>query len=346
MWHINRGARLSRVKVLIDTDFAGDTDDACAVALVLGTADVELIAATTVADPDGMRAGYLDYFLRLAGRDLPTAAGAGTSLTTGKPTGGFPDHAKYWGNVEVTPPPGPEAAAVELLEASVDASATIVAIGPYTNLALLAAARPGLLEGARVVLMGGWITPTRPGLPPWGPNRDWNVQCDTTAAETTFGAAGKLTLVTLPASLDATLRQRDIDRLYASGPIGQLLARQAKAHSDERDMRQFGRAHPGLPDDLLNFQYDVVACAVAVGMPLAVLEDLVLAPRRDDGLLRFEARQGGRTVTTTTNVNGDTLNGIWLASINRADAGAWPQDYRPLQQAWTAQQYDARIPEA
>jgi pyrimidine-specific ribonucleoside hydrolase len=326
MWHINLGARLSRVKVLIDTDFAGDTDDACAVALVLGTADVELIAATTVADPDGMRAGYLDYFLRLAGRDLPTAAGAGTSLTTGKRTGGLPDHAKYWGNVEVTPPPGPEAAAVELLEASVDASATIVAIGPYTNLALLAAARPGLLEGARVVLMGGWITPTRPGLPPWGPNRDWNVQCDTTAAETTFGAAGKLTLVTLPASLDATLRQRDIDRLYASGPIGQLLARQAKAHSDERDMRQFGRAHPGLPDDLLNFQYDVVACAVAVGMPLAVLEDLVLAPRRDDGLLRFEARQGGRTVTTTTNVNGDTLNGIWLASINRADAGAWPQE--------------------
>lgn len=147
-----------------------------------------------------------------------------------------------------------------------------------------------------------------------------------TAAETVFGAAGELTLVTLPATLDAPLRRRDIDRLHAPGPLCRLLVRQAKAHGDEHHMREFGRAHPGLPDDLLNFQYDVVACAVAVGMPLAVLEDLVLAPRRDDGLLRFEARQGGRTVTTTTNVNGDTLNGIWLASINRADAGAWPQE--------------------
>ena len=66
------GAKLSRVKVHIDTDFAGDTDDACAVALILGAVDVELTAVTTVADPDGMRAGYLDHFLRVADRDVPT----------------------------------------------------------------------------------------------------------------------------------------------------------------------------------------------------------------------------------------------------------------------------------
>ena len=312
------------MKVHIDTDFAGDTDDACAVALILGAVDVELTAVTTVADPDGMRAGYLDHFLRVSDRDVLTAAGAGSSLTTGRPMGGLPDHATYWGDADVAPRPGPVAAAVELLEGSVEAGATIVGIGPYTNLALLERARPGLLAEARVVLMGGWIAPPLPSLPPWGPEMDWNVQCDTRAAETIFGAAGELSLVTLPATLDAPLRERDIDRLQASGPIGQLLARQAKAHGEEHNMRDLGRAHPGLPDDLLNFQYDVVASAVAAGMPIAVLRDLFLVPRLEDGVLRFEESKTGRSVTTTTNVDGETLNETWLTSIERADASAQP----------------------
>ena len=51
----------------LDTDFAGDTDDACALAMVLGWPDTELVGITTTADPGGLRAGYLAYFLGLAG---------------------------------------------------------------------------------------------------------------------------------------------------------------------------------------------------------------------------------------------------------------------------------------
>ena len=305
------------MRIHVDTDFAGDTDDACAVALLLGASGVELTGITTVADPDGRRAGYLDHFLRLAGRDVATAAGAGRSLSTGDEMGGLPDHATYWGSVDVPPRPGPVDAAVELLAAGVEAAATIVAIGPYTNLGLLATARPGLLGTASVVLMGGWITSPRPGLPQWGPAMDWNVQCDTAAAATVFREAGEVTLVTLPATLDAHLRRRDLDRLPAGGPVGRLLARQAIAHGDEHDMGALGRAHPGLPDDLLNFQYDAVACAVAAGMPVATLEDLVLAPRTDGGVLRFEERPDGRAVTVTTAVDGHALGEAWLASVGR-----------------------------
>lgn len=43
----------------IDTDFAGDPDDACAVAMALGWPGAELTGITTTADPDGRRAGYL-----------------------------------------------------------------------------------------------------------------------------------------------------------------------------------------------------------------------------------------------------------------------------------------------
>jgi hypothetical protein len=38
------------------------------------------------------------------------------------------------------------------------------------------------------------------------------------------------------------------------------------------------RAHPGLPDDLLNFQYDPVACAVAAGWPGRAVESAQRRP--------------------------------------------------------------------
>ncbi len=55
--------------VHLDTDLGGDTDDACALALLLGQADVELAGITTVADRAGRRAGYARHCLNLAGRD-------------------------------------------------------------------------------------------------------------------------------------------------------------------------------------------------------------------------------------------------------------------------------------
>ena len=42
--------------VHLDTDLGGDTDDACALALLLGQAGVELAGITTVADRAGRRA--------------------------------------------------------------------------------------------------------------------------------------------------------------------------------------------------------------------------------------------------------------------------------------------------
>ena len=78
--------------------------------------------------------------------------------------------------------------------------------------------------------MGGWVQPPAEGLAAWGPEMDWNVQCDTAAAVTVFEATQNLALVTLPAILRAWLRHAHLQRLEASGPIGSLLARQGLAH--------------------------------------------------------------------------------------------------------------------
>src|SRR5680860_102552 len=84
------------VRVHLDTDFAGDTDDAAALVMLLGRPDAELVGITTTADPDGVRAGYVRYVLGLAGRDdIPVATGAGASLG-GTAMGDLPSHGAYW----------------------------------------------------------------------------------------------------------------------------------------------------------------------------------------------------------------------------------------------------------
>ncbi len=309
------------MRVHLDTDFAGDTDDAAALVMLLGRPDAEVVGITTTADPDGARAGYVRYVLALAGRDdIPVAAGAGSSLG-GKAMGDLPSHDAYWGAAFVTPHPSTEGEAAELLANSVDAGATVIGIGPYTNLAHLEGTRPGTLAKTCVVLMGGWVTPPAVGLPPWGPEMDWNVQCDTTAALTVFEAANDLTLVTLPATLHAHLRVAHLARLEASGPIGRLLARQARAHGTEHPMAELGRSHPGLPDDLLNFQYDPVACAIGLGWPGAASASTNLVPTIERDVLRMEARDDGKPVRVVLDVDGSEFSDLWLDAVEQADRG-------------------------
>lgn len=306
------------MRLHIDTDLGGDPDDACALAMVLGWPGCEVVGITTTADPDGQRAGYVARVLQLAGREeIPVAAGAGRSLTTGEPMGGIPDHARYWGEPPVPAHPGPPEAAAAALDRSIDLGATIVAIGPYTNLARLEADRPGRLAAASVVAMGGWVHPPKPGMPAWGPKRDWNVQADTRAARVLVGSTA-LTLSTLPATLPAALRGAQLPRLAASGPLGAALARQSTAYGEDNQLGALGRAHPGLPDDLVNFHWDPVACAVALAWPGAVVQEMSLRPALSGDVLRFQPDQAGTPVRVLTHVDSDAFAETWIAAVEAA----------------------------
>jgi purine nucleosidase len=306
------------VRIHLDTDLGGDTDDACALAMLLGWPGVEITGITTVADPGGHRAAYVAHLLRLAGRDdIPLAAGAEVSSTTLGRAYPIVDE-RHW-PADVIPRPSPPGAALDLLERSLDAGATLVAIGPYTNLALLEIAQSNSLSRQPIVVMGGWVQPPAPGLPQWGPDMDFNVQWDTRAAEV-VAATARLTLVTLPATLNAHLRRADLPRLRAAGPLGQLLARQSEAHGQVHEMEQLGREHPGLPDDLLNFQYDPVACAVALGWAGAAIEDARLRPRWQDGVLSFQPHPEGRSTRVVLEVDGAAFGETWLSAVEAASS--------------------------
>jgi inosine-uridine nucleoside N-ribohydrolase len=306
--------------VHLDTDLAGDPDDACALAMLLGWGGVELTGITTTLEDRGRRAGCVRYLLGLAGRiDVSVAAGAGTTLTGGRfePTWGDPRH---WPD-PIEPLLGSPGAALDLLAASIGRGATIVAIGGLTNLAMLELAQPGTLAGVDVVAMAGWFGPVPAGLPPWGPDMDFNVQCDTRAVEI-VAATASLTLVPLTVGISAWLRGGDLGRLRAAGRIGRLLAEQSATYCDDNGFAELVATSPALPTDLVNFHWDPLTCAVALGWPHARIETKRLTTTVRGAGLTFDEDPRGRPHRIVTHVDAERFSDTFLRAIERVTASA------------------------
>ena len=215
--------------------------------------------------------------------------------------------------------PGPLDAALDLLAGSVAAGAVVVGIGPATTLAHLERRSPGALRDAHVVLMGGWVEQPPAGFPPWQAARDWNVTCDPVAATEVRRAAGRLTVVPLAVTAQVHLRDRDLPRLRAAGPVGRLMAAQAEAYRDDRGKTALALAHPGLPDDLANFHHDPLAVAVATGWPGVTVETTTLRPVPGDVVGRMErtaaSDPAGRLVDLVVGVDGPAFAEHWLRTV-------------------------------
>jgi purine nucleosidase len=300
------------VRVHLDTDIGGDPDDACALAMLLGWPGLDLVGITTTIDPGGVRAACARHCLSLVGRDIPVVAGAESSMTTGRRSDPFTDE-RYWPALD--PRPSPAGAALELLRSSIDTGATVIAIGPYTNLAKLEQLWPGALGQAQIVVMGGWTEPPADGLPPWGAERDWNVQWDTAAAEVVAASARRLTLTPFSATLRAHLRAAELPRLRASGPLGRLLARQAEAYAADRGFADLAANHPSLPADLLLFHHDPLACAAALGWPGAEVREIALGHGLDGDVFSWKADPGGRPTGVVTDIDPPRFAEDWLTAV-------------------------------
>lgn len=311
------------MRLHVDTDFAGNPDDACALAMVLGWPGAELIGITTTAEDEGRRAGYVRTFLAMLGvHDIPVAVGSPRSSSAGpakQDLSALPDHDRFWPGV---PRPLPcsrgNADAMDLLSWSIGSGATVVAIGPYTNLAELETTRPGALAGSRVVTMGGWVCPPGEGYPSWDPWRDRNVASDPSAARVLFGSSCRLTFVPCGAAIAASVRAADLPLLTATGQVGRLLAHQLRSHGDDADHPRLGRTHAALPDDLVGFLWDPVACAVALGWPGARVSEMTLRPAERGGALLFESSRNGRPTEVLDSVDSAAFTATWLDAVARA----------------------------
>ncbi|GAA0623284.1 nucleoside hydrolase [Kribbella sandramycini] len=198
----------------LDTDIGSDVDDALALAVILGSPELDLTAVATVYGDTLLRARMVARLIGVAGHEPGPIVPGRTTARSGRPV--------WW--------PGHEGALLpDLDQEKVDGGAdpiellassrTVVAIGPLTNVAE-AVERTGHAIG-ELIVMGGDFGSER---------AEHNIECDVDAAAAVFGSGVPATVIGLDQTTRLRLGAVVVERIDASGPFGRLLA---------AEMRQF-----------------------------------------------------------------------------------------------------------
>jgi purine nucleosidase len=198
-------------KVIIDTDIGDDIDDAFAVALALGSPELQILGITTTFGDTEARAKLLDRFLAESGRtEIPVAAGAPSP-----PKSNFTQR-RYAENNHFAKPSHPEAVNFLLDQIRRNpGQITLIAIGPLMNVGAAIDKDPATFRKLkRVILMGGSIRRGYGDLgfgPPHPPEPEWNILNDIPSAQKLFAAG--VPLFVMP--LDATqLKLDEVKRAF------------------------------------------------------------------------------------------------------------------------------------
>jgi inosine-uridine nucleoside N-ribohydrolase len=205
--------------IILDTDIGTNPDDCLAMALVLASRELELLAVTTVYGDVSVRARVALKLLRLRGiHDLPVAMGADRPLLRNRPV--------YWaghegqGLLELTDEalqPSKQHA-VDLIVDTVMAhprEITLVAIGPLTNVALALLREPNLARNvAGLVVMGGVVGGAQALHLP---RTEHNFRCDPEAAQIVLSAGAPMTIVPLDVTTQVCIRSADLEHVRAAG---------------------------------------------------------------------------------------------------------------------------------
>jgi len=304
------------MKIHLDTDIGSNIDDLCALALLLKHPDAEITGVTTVSDEQGRRAGYVQYVLSLVGRnDIPCAAGADVSGGYYRYKMAYPPEEENWPE-PIPPLPGPVDKAIALLKQSIEQGATVVGIGPYTNLMLLEKQYPGILKRTDLFLMGGHIFNAPAGYPQWATTRDYNIQVDVNSALYVLEHANA-TLVPITITCQTALRRAYLPGLFQAGRLGSLIARQAEVYAKYQQYEQrYGATCPGLPQDILNFQHDPLTCAIAVGWREGVeIQTIPLRFEVKDTWLYEIPDKDGIPTRVVTKIDDNSFNEFWYHTI-------------------------------
>jgi len=233
-------------KIILDTDIGDDIDDAYALALILGSGELDLVGVTTVFKNTPARARLAQTILKLAARgEVPVAAGCGAVMS---PRVTYREADLAEGQVslglaarELLQDERPKqcvAALPEedlpalcrshgvdfLVEAIMAGAGDIipVTIGAMTNLAMALVKEPRLLRKIpRIVSMCGCFESER---------TEWNISCDPVAAGIVFGSGVPMTVVGLDVTLQVVLTEDERARVLSSDrPVARCLTEATRA---------------------------------------------------------------------------------------------------------------------
>jgi inosine-uridine nucleoside N-ribohydrolase len=145
---------------------------------------------------------------------------------------------------------------------------------------------------------------------------DWNVQVDIQSAQHVIERSNP-TLIPLTVTVETALRRAYLPALRGAGPLAQLIARQAEAFAKDENMEaRFGQTCAGLPADIINFQHDPLASAIALGWNDGVeINEIPLRLEIEDGWLYERVDASGTPTSVVTRVNASAFNEFWLRTV-------------------------------
>lgn len=248
------------IPVIIDTD--PGIDDSIAIMFALASPELRVLGLTTVGGNVGVdrtTRNALDLLALLGRTDIPVGAGAGRPLVRPALQDAARVHgADGLGGAGLAPSPvGPDPRGAlgllrDLIEGS-DEPVTVIAIGPLTNLALLAATHPGTFARiARIVLMGGGVQDRIGNVTP---TAEFNIWFDPEAAARVFDAGVPITMVGLNVTTSALVHPNAWRRLRGGGPVARTVLGMVDHYA------RWYTAYTGAPDTA---QHDSLAVAALV----------------------------------------------------------------------------------
>lgn len=202
-------------KLILDTDIGTDVDDALALAVLLGSRDVDLLGITTVYGDTSLRAQIAMHICDLVNRKIKTYAGNSHPIS-GREVWVSGSEGKNYQNLERFK--SEEIPAVKYLIETINSNPQeieIIAIGPLTNIATAIQESSDFIANVkRVWIMGGDFTQSRV---------EHNFKCDIEAARIVMESRIPISILDLPSSQKTIIRTGEIDQIGRAPQLGPLL---------------------------------------------------------------------------------------------------------------------------
>ncbi|MFD2795219.1 nucleoside hydrolase [Promicromonospora vindobonensis] len=209
------------MNLFLDTDIGSDVDDALALALVVGSPELQLDGVSTVYGNTRLRAQLASRYLRLAGAGSPPVAAGAEATLSGREVWWAGHEGGLFADLD-TEQVGEDGVDM-LVRAVADAPGTVdvLAIGPLTNIAKALDADPAFASNVRrLVVMGGHFGDGR--------TAEHNIRCDVTAAQRVFSSGLDIVVGGLDLTTKVWLDSADVAQIARSGAFGDVIAQETK----------------------------------------------------------------------------------------------------------------------